>query len=132
MKIIQHLKNNTYKSSLNDYVDKNIDGKICNVYHDGTKWEVSPKLNRDIFIKAVGGDPDKIFFEISRNLVIIFLLEFYELSHTAFLLDVMDSDSGTLYGQKISWFWVTPKGTTWRYPKEYVNKGEGNDLYIRC
>lgn len=118
-----------------------VDGSLFSVYHDGNKWQVATrkmafaegpvptqenKTYRDVFIEAIGHDPDKIFKEINKDLVIIFelvspqtrIVKPYKETEV-FLLDVRDKKMGKYLGIEITYFWNVPQGTEWRYPEKY-------------
>jgi hypothetical protein len=117
-----------------------VDGSICNVYHDGNKWQVATrkmafaeglvpaqdKTYRDVFIEALGNDPDEVFKPIHKDLVIIFelvspqtrIVKPYKKTEV-YLLDVRDKHMGKYVGLEISYFWDIPEGTKWKYPKKY-------------
>ena len=120
-------------------VDEKIDGSLCPVYHDGDKWQVATRgmafaegetptgrTYRDVFIEALGGDPNDVFKDISKELCVIFelvspesrVVKPYEKA-CVYLLDVCGKDTGTFYGRELSYFWNIPEGAKWRYPERY-------------
>ena len=121
-------------------VDDKIDGSLINVYHDGAKWQSSTrkmafaegpvpnkkKTYADIFREAIGGDPDDIFKEVHKDLVIIFEMVSPETrvvtpykEKQVYLLDVRARDTGLSHGREITYFWNVPATTTWLYPQTH-------------
>lgn len=121
-------------------VDSKIDGSLLSVYHDNAKWRVStrrmafaegPIPNKkmtyaDVFTSAIGGDPDEVFKDLHKDLVIIFEMVSPETrvvtpypKREVYLLEVRDRVSGTFYGRDISYNWPMPEGVKWRYPVVY-------------
>lgn len=120
-------------------VDEKIDGSLCPVYYDGDKWQVATRQMafaegetatgrtfREIFIDALGGDPNDVFKDISKDLCIIFelvspesrVVKPYEES-CVYLLDICGKETGAFYGREISYFWTIPEGAKWKYPQSY-------------
>jgi hypothetical protein len=120
-------------------IDEKIDGSLMPVYHDGAKWQVATRQMafaegetfngrtfREVFIEAIGDDPDVIFKDIHKDLVIIFelvspetrVVKVYE-EPEVFLLDVRDRTSGVFYGREITYKWPITKTTKWTYPLRY-------------
>jgi hypothetical protein len=121
-------------------VDEKVDGSLLSVYHDDDKWRVctrkmafaeGPVPNKkmtyaDIFADALGGDPNDVFKEIHKDLVIIFEMVSPETrvvtpykERKVYLLEVRDRISGTFYGRELTYNWPMPEGAKWRYPKMY-------------
>jgi len=124
-------------------IDDKIDGSLTNVYHDGAKWNVSTrqmafaeglvpnkkKTYADIFKEAIGGDPNDIFKEISKDLVIIFEMVSPETrvvtpypEKQVFLLEVRNKVTGEFFGNQITWSWVIPTEAHWFYPQKHEFK----------
>lgn len=121
-------------------VDDKIDGSLLSVYHDGAKWRCStrrmafaegPIPNKkmtyaDVFVSALGGDPDDVFKDIQKDLVIIFELVSPETrvvtpypDREVYLLDVRSRETGFFYGTEMTHNWPMPEGVHWRYPVNY-------------
>jgi hypothetical protein len=122
-------------------VGEKIDGSICPVYHDGDKWQVATRsmafaeghtptgrTYRDVFIDALGGDPNDVFNKINHNLTIIFelvspetrVVKPYEKA-CVYLLDARNRNTGEFLGQEKTWFWEIPEDTNWgwKYPQKF-------------
>jgi len=127
------------KASVSDKVD----GSLCNVYHDGAKWQVAtrkmafaegPVPNKkntyaDIFKEALGCDPDDCFSHISKDMTIIFEMVSPETrvvtpykDKAVYLLDVRNRDTGLYLGRENTYYWVIPKEAKWLYPKDHKFK----------
>lgn len=121
-------------------VQEKIDGSLMPVYHDGDKWQVATRQMafaegqtatgrtfREVFIDALGGDPNDIFNEIAKELCIIFelvspesrVVKPYE-KPCVYLLDVRSKDAGTFYGHELTYFWNIPEGAKWKYPQQFT------------
>lgn len=120
-----------------------IDGSLCNVYYDGTKWQVATrqmafaegpvpnkkKTYADIFQEAIGDDINKIFEPISKDLTIIFEMVSPETrvvtpykDKAVYLLDVRNRDTGLYLGNEMTRFWVITRNTKWFYPEVHEFK----------
>ena len=120
-------------------VNEKVDGSLMPVYHDGAKWQVSTRQMafaegetfngrtfREVFIEAIGGDPDDIFKGINDDLVIIFelvspetrVVKIYK-EPAVYLLEVRNRVTGEYLGQEDTYNWEIPQGTTWWYPERY-------------
>jgi hypothetical protein len=121
-------------------VDDKIDGSMCNVYYDGDKWYVATrkmafaeglvpnkkKTYADIFEEAIGDEVDKVFYSISKDLVIIFEMVSPETrvvtpypEKQVYLLDVRNKDTGIFLGNDITYFWPISKEAKWLYPDKH-------------
>ena len=141
---------NTEKFKINrSVVEEKIDGSLCCVYNDGNKWQVSTrkmafaegetftgKTFKEIFIEALGGDPNEIFKTINTDLVIIFelvspetrVVKPYE-ETLVYLLDIRNRVTGSWLGNEESWFWNIPSKAKWRYPKKFKFENWEECLY---
>jgi hypothetical protein len=120
-------------------IDEKIDGSLASVYYDGNKWQVatrsmafaegetnSGRTFREVFIDALGGDPNDVFSQISKEMVIVCelvspesrVVKLYE-KPTVYILDIMAKDMGVFYGREISYYWDIPEGVRWKYPNSY-------------
>ena len=119
-----------------------VDGSLIPVYHDGDKWQVSTRKMafaegtsvkrkrtfKEIFIDAIGADPNDVFGEVDKDLVVIFelvspetrVVKPYE-KECAYLLDVRNKVTGAHLGMEESYFWDIPE-VTWKYPQEFEFK----------
>jgi len=125
---------------MNAEVDEKVDGSLLAVYHDGARWQVctrkmafaeGPVPNKkftyaEIFADALGGDPNDVFNQLHKDLVIIFEMVSPETrvvtpykERDVYLLEIRDRVSGTFYGRELSYNWPLPEGAKWRYPKVY-------------
>ncbi len=120
-------------------VTEKVDGSLMPVYHDGAKWQVatrqmafaegqtpSGRTFREVFVEALGGEPNDVFKEISKDLVIICelvspesrVVKPYE-KPCVYVLDVRNKYTGLLLGRQLSYHWTIPEYAKWRYPFPY-------------
>jgi len=132
-----------------DRVQEKVDGSICPVYHDMDKWQVATRsmafaegetatgrIYRDVFIDAIGGDPNDIFKETCTDFVIIFELVSPETrvvkpyqEACVYLLDVRNRKTGEFIGQEETWNWTIPEETKWKYPEKFTFESWDECLY---
>jgi len=124
-------------------VYEKIDGSLINVYHDGERWQCATRKMafaegltsstkrtfREVFIDALGNDPNEAFKYIHKDLVIICelvspearVVKPYE-KPTVYILEVKNKDTGLEVGFESTFYWDIPNGTKWSYPKKYKFK----------
>jgi hypothetical protein len=124
-------------------IDDKIDGSLINVYHDGAKWHSATRqmafaeglvpnkkmTYADVFKEAIGDDPNVVFKEISKDLVIIFEVVSPETrvvtpypEKQAYLLTVRNKFTGLFLGNEITYHWPISKTAKWLYPAKHEFK----------
>lgn len=117
-----------------------VDGSIMPVYHDGTKWQVatrgtafaeatsprSERTFRDIFIEALGCDPDKAFSFLERKFTVIFEMTSPETrvvkpypEPRVYLIGIRNKETGEELPLSVANDWPYIPGAKWFYPKSY-------------